>query len=103
MTSMWEKSGLLGTIEGGFNENALARAMERYNDEVASTYRADRLLVWSPGDGWEPLCDFLRSRCPRFRSRGSTTSSAFADMLNGAAIGSLVKWQQERQALVAAR
>ena len=103
MTSMWEKSGLLGTIEGGFNENALAGAMERYNDEVRQYVPADRLLVWSPGDGWEPLCDFLEVPAPSVPVPWVNDSSAFADMLNGAAIGSLVKWQQERQALVAAR
>jgi hypothetical protein len=103
MTSMWEKSGLLGTIEGGFNENALAGAMERYNDEVRQYVPADRLLVWSPGDGWEPLCDFLEVAVPSVPVPWVNDSSAFADMLNGAAIGSLVKWQQERQALVAAR
>jgi hypothetical protein len=103
MIAMWEKSGLLGVIEGGFDENALAGAMERYNDEVRRCVPADRLLVWSPGDGWEPLCDFLEVPVPSVPVPWVNDSSAFADMLNGAAIGSLMKWQQERQALVAAQ
>jgi hypothetical protein len=103
MIAMWEKSGLLGTIEGGFDENALAGAMERHNDEVRRCVPAGRLLVWSPGDGWEPLCDFLEVPVPPVPVPWVNDSSAFADMLNGAAIGSLMKWQQERQALVASQ
>jgi hypothetical protein len=103
MTAMWEKSGLLGAIEGGFDEDALASAMERYNDEVRQCVPADRLLVWSPGDGWEPLCEFLEVPVPSVPVPRVNDSSAFADMLNGAAIGSLVKWQEERQAQATGR
>jgi Sulfotransferase domain len=102
MTAMWEKSGLLGTIEGGFDKDALASAMERYNDEVRRCVPADRLLEWSPGDGWEPLCDFLEVPVPPSDPvPWVNDSSAFVDMVNGAAIGSLLKWQEERQAQVA--
>ena len=41
---------------------ASAAAMERYNAEV--TQSTDRLLVWSPADGWEPLCEFLEVPVP---------------------------------------
>lgn len=57
--------------------------------------------MWSPGDGWEPLCDFLEVPVPSVPVPWVNDSSAFADMLNGAAIGYLAKWQEERQALVA--
>ena len=59
MTAMWDKSGLIGSIEGGFEASTLARAMDRYNDQVRQSVPAERLLVWSPADGWEPLCEFL--------------------------------------------
>ncbi len=103
MTSMWAKSGLLDTIEGGLDENALASAMERYNDEVRQTVPADRLLVWSPDDGWEPLCEFLEVPVPSVPVPRVNASSEFVDMLNRAAMGALLKWQEERQAQVAAR
>ena len=32
---------------------------EAHNDEVARTIAPDRLLVYEPGQGWEPLCRFL--------------------------------------------
>ena len=31
----------------------------RHNDEVKAYVPEDRLLVWSPSDGWAPLCAFL--------------------------------------------
>ena len=33
----------------------------------------DRLLVWEPADGWEPLCEFLEVAVPTGRCRASTT------------------------------
>ena len=73
MTAMWEKSGLLGTIEGGFDENALAGAMERYNDEVAGAYRPTGCSCGHRPTAGSRCVTSSRSRCPRFRSRGSTT------------------------------
>jgi hypothetical protein len=56
--SMWVESGL---IPNGADATAeeLAAAHDRYNAEVIATIPAERLLVWKPADGWEPLCDFL--------------------------------------------
>jgi hypothetical protein len=59
---MW----LHGGIEGGLIPNGpdatteqLAAAHDRYNEQVISEIPAERLLVWKPADGWEPLCAFL--------------------------------------------
>ena len=38
--------------------------MERYNEEIKRIVPADRLLVWSVADGWEPLCEFLELPVP---------------------------------------
>ena len=32
---------------------------EQHNQEVMDEVPADRLLCYQPGDGWEPLCEFL--------------------------------------------
>lgn len=37
---------------------------ERHNQEVIDTVPADQLLVYRPGDGWEPLCAFLQQPVP---------------------------------------
>jgi hypothetical protein len=34
-------------------------AFERHNAKVRSTIPRERLLEWSPGDGWEPICTRL--------------------------------------------
>ena len=47
----------------------MGAAFERFNQEVQQTIPSDRLLVWSPGDGWEPLCEFLELPVPTLRSR----------------------------------
>lgn len=39
-------------------EETLAR-YEEYNDEVRAQCPPDRLIVWSVGDGWAPLCRAL--------------------------------------------
>ncbi len=37
---------------------------ERHNQEVIDTVPAEQLLVYRPGDGWEPLCRFLQKPIP---------------------------------------
>ena len=42
----------------------MADAMERWNQAVIDTVPAERLLVWNPKEGWEPLCEFLEVPVP---------------------------------------
>src|ERR1700761_3494726 len=51
-----------GGIEGGLIPNGpdatteeMAAAADRYTEEVVAAIPAERLLVWEPADGWEPL------------------------------------------------
>ena len=49
-----------GRFQGRFEDRAFA--IERYrehNERVKAKVPADRLLVFQPEDGWEPLCEFL--------------------------------------------
>ena len=41
------------------DETAAIAAYERHNARVRSTVPTGRLLEWTPGDGWQPLCDAL--------------------------------------------
>ena len=50
-------------------DEGLAAVMNRWNDTVKSTVPADRLLVWDPREGWEPLCGSSRSTSPTSRCR----------------------------------
>lgn len=44
-------------------ESAIA-AYRRNNEKVRATISADRLLIFTPADGWEPLCRFLEVPVP---------------------------------------
>jgi hypothetical protein len=47
-----------------FSEASVTAALERHNAEVTGGIPADRLLVFEPSEGWEPLCRFLGVEVP---------------------------------------
>ncbi len=95
MKTMWEKSGLLGSENEGPGGGAMARAMEQYNREVISTVPADRLLVWSPADGWGPLCEFLDVALPDAPVPHINDAKQFSDRIVEAAVDALNRWRQQ--------
>jgi hypothetical protein len=52
---------MVGNKFGGdiHSHDHLIEVYNRHNDEVRRTIAPERLLEYQPGDGWEPLCDFL--------------------------------------------
>jgi hypothetical protein len=46
------------------DRDAMIAAYKRHNDAVRAAIPADRLLEWSPEQGWEPLCDRLGVAVP---------------------------------------
>ena len=53
-----------GVIFNAFGDRVKDRAFmtgwfERRNQEVIDTLPAERLLIYSPRQGWKPLCSFL--------------------------------------------
>ena len=44
---------------GWREEDTAKAAYEAHNDAARAATPSDRLLEWSPGDGWEPLCAAL--------------------------------------------
>lgn len=53
------------TFEGRLEDRAHAkRVFEEHNQAVIDAIPASRLLVYQPGDGWEPLCRFLHMPVP---------------------------------------
>ncbi|MEU6130241.1 sulfotransferase family protein [Saccharopolyspora sp. NPDC047091] len=54
-----------GTFDGRFEDREHAiEVFERHNAEVRAAVPADRLLEYQPGQGWEPLCEFLEVPVP---------------------------------------
>jgi hypothetical protein len=46
------------------NASAMIEAFERHNAAVRAGVPAERLLEWTPGDGWEPICERLGVAVP---------------------------------------
>jgi hypothetical protein len=53
---------LIGDVFGGLDRERSIAAYRRNNEMVRAKIPAERLLVFTPADGWEPLCGFLG--CP---------------------------------------
>ncbi len=46
------------------DEGAMIEAFERHNEVVREGIAPERLLEWSPADGWEPICERLGLEVP---------------------------------------
>lgn len=55
---------LLERVFGGLDRERSLAAYRRNNEKVRATIPADRLLIFSPVDGWEPLCRLLEVPVP---------------------------------------
>jgi Sulfotransferase domain len=56
-------------------------AFTRHNDTVRAEVPADRLLEWTPGDGWEPICERLGLRVPAEPFPITNTTDEFREMV----------------------
>jgi hypothetical protein len=91
-----------GAFAGSYAERQqLMDAMERWNDEVKSTVPAERLLVWHPKDGWEPLCEFLEVGVPDEPVPNVNDTEAFRQGIIGGAVSSVQQWWDREQAAAA--
>jgi hypothetical protein len=55
---------LVDGVFGGLDKATAISAYRRNNAKVRATIPAERLLVFSPVDGWEPLCRFVGAAVP---------------------------------------
>ncbi|MDQ1397811.1 MAG: hypothetical protein QOG64_3070, partial [Acidimicrobiaceae bacterium] len=69
------------------NPAAMIDAFERHNAAVKATVPADRLLVWQPGDGWEPICERLGLPVPTEPFPITNTTDEFRAMLGMTPLG----------------
>jgi Sulfotransferase domain len=91
MKEMWQRSGLLDGAET--TDEWMSNAIHRFQQEVQDTVPADRLLVWSVGDGWEPLCEFLEVPVPDTPFPHLNDSKIFADRVIDGALLTLQEWR----------
>ena len=92
----WADTGAFAGSEG--EREPMMAAMERFNAEVESTVPAERLLVWHPKDGWEPMCEFLDVEVPDDPLPQVNDTQAFKDGIIGAAVESLHEWWEKQRA-----
>ena len=46
------------------DKNHVIKCFEQHNQEVIDSVPQEQLLVYRPGDGWKPLCEFLQKPVP---------------------------------------
>jgi hypothetical protein len=83
--------GDTSTVEG------LAAAMENWNETVEATVPAERLLVWNPSEGWEPLCEFLQVAVPPEPLPRLNDTTSFREGIIGGALDVVNEWWDARE------
>jgi hypothetical protein len=97
MTAMnWDEQ--TGVLAGDTADDAaFAAIMERWNEDVRATVPAERLLVWDPRDGWEPLCHFLEVGVPAEPLPRLNDTAGFKEGITGGALATLNAWWETRE------
>ncbi len=101
MREMWRRSGLIYGQEADLEW--MGAAMDRYHAEVQRNVPAERLLVWSVSDGWEPLCEFLEVPVPEMPFPHLNDTKTFNDRVVDGSLLALQEWRAKEQAVPAAR
>lgn len=63
------------------DKGAMIEAYEQHNERVRRSIAPDRLLEWTPSDGWEPLSRFLGTPVPSEPFPVTNTTAQFREML----------------------
>jgi hypothetical protein len=79
------------------SDDGLIEIMERWNAQVIETVPAERLLVWNPADGWDPLCAFLELDVPSEPLPRLNDSVAFREGILGGSLAVLNAWWDQRE------
>ena len=82
-------SPFFATFTGAFGEHLHDRAFmtdyfRRHTEDVVRTIPAERLLVYTVGDGWGPLCKFLGLPVPADPYPSENSRAEFAARLKNA-------------------
>jgi len=78
----WPDGVLDARFTPGWRQEATAKAAYlRHNDAVRAGVPADRLVEWSPGDGWGPICKALDLAIPDEPFPHANTTADFKALL----------------------
>ena len=96
LEDMWGRAEMLVNTDG--DPDKMAADMERWNQEVIDTVPADRLLVWNPADGWEPLCELLDLPVPDGPVKDANNTENFQkNLIMRPAIEAINAWWESNQ------
>jgi hypothetical protein len=91
---MWARADIM--VGSNADAEEMAAGMERWNQEVIDTVPSERLLVWYPTDGWEPLCEFLEVDVPDAPlPKVNDTENFQKNLIMGPAIEAINAWWEE--------
>jgi len=94
LRDMWTKADIM--VSSGGDAGEMAAGFERWNQEVIATVPSDRLLVWDPKDGWEPLCELLDLPVPETPLPNVNDTENFQkNLIMGPAIEAINAWWEE--------
>jgi hypothetical protein len=92
----WDRQ--TGVLAGDtFSDEGLAAVMSAWNDEVKRNVGPERLLVWDPSEGWEPLCEFLDVAVPAEELPRLNDTASFREGIIGGGLGVINEWWEERE------
>jgi len=94
MKDMWERFGI---FDGDRTWSNFESAFNRHTEEVKATVPAEKLLIWQPADGWEPLCEFLEVEVPRQPLPQTNDAATFAARVNEMSVATVNEWWQRRK------
>ena len=86
-----------GAFAGADDMPKLMAAVERWNEQVKRDVPSERLLVWDPAEGFEPLCEFLEVPLPADELPRLNDTKAFREGIIGGALDSVNEWWSERE------
>jgi hypothetical protein len=97
---LWEEKGPIANFS--HDKPGLMEAFVHFNETVQRTVPSEKLLVWQPADGWEPLCEFLGADVPQAPLPHVNDSKMFVDRVIDGALPVLNEWwERERPATLA--
>jgi hypothetical protein len=79
------------------SDEGLGASMERWSAQVKADIPAERLLLWEPADGWEPLCEFLEVDVPDGPVPRVNDTAAFAEGILGGSLAVVNAWWDARE------
>ena len=87
-----------GVLAGDtYSDEGLIAIMDRWNETVKQTVPSERLLVWDPREGWEPLCAFLEVAIPDEPLPRLNDTKSFREGIIGGALETLNDWWDARE------